>query len=137
MQEARTFEFLQTSECCHQLVQVMTIDRTVIIKTQLFEQSTRCHHAFHVLFRSLSELPGGRNILKNTLTAFTHGGVGLARPDTGEVFVQCTDVIRDRHVIVVKNNQHIGFFVPGMVESLEGHSGTHGAVTNHGNAFVR
>ena len=137
VQKAWTFEFLETRECRHQFVQVMTIDRAIIIEAKFFKQSAWCHHAFHVFFCALGELPGGRNILKNTLTAFTHSRVGLARPDTGEVLVQSTNVIRDRHIIVVKNNQHIGFFVTGMIESLERHTSAHGAVTNHSNTFVR
>jgi hypothetical protein len=48
------------------------------------------------------------------------------------ILVQRADRRRDRHVVVVEDDQHVGIGNAGIVQRLEGHAGRHGAVADDG-----
>ena len=133
VQELRTFEVGHDLERIHQLRQIMTIEWTNVVPTQLFEHRARRHHALHVFFCLFGQVPGAAHVLEDLFGALPQRGVGLAGPDLGEVGRQSAGVVANRHLIVIQNNQHVGPFMPRVGQRFKRHAACDRTVSNHGN----
>ena len=71
MQELRAFQVAHVFERGHQPQHVMTVNRTNIVKAQLFKQRARHDHAFDVLFGTFEQLFDRRYAGEDFLAAFT------------------------------------------------------------------
>ena len=49
----------------------MTIEWADVMPAQLFEKSSGCDHAFHVLLGALGKIPCGFHMLENLFTGFS------------------------------------------------------------------
>ena len=112
---------------------VMAVDKPDVIESDFFEQSAGGHHPLHVFLRTVNGLESRWQFGQHFLAAAADEVIGLARPHTREVAREAADVVGDRHIIVVKNNQHVVVQVAGVVERLEGHAGGHCAIADYGN----
>jgi len=107
------------------------VHRAKVLKTQLFEERAGHHHAFDMLFGALGEFAHGRwHALDDLLGLFAQVAVDPAREKTGEGLVECADVLRDGHLVVVEYDEQIRAHVTGVVEALEGLPGGQPPVTD-------
>ena len=132
MQKLRAFEVAHVSQREDELRQVVAIDGTDVVPTQLFKERARRDHTLHVFFGAFDEIPGGLHLLQHALAAFTHGDVGFAGPHLGEIAGQSTRVVTDGHLVVVEDHQHIGAHIAGMRQCFKGHTAGNRAIADHG-----
>jgi hypothetical protein len=112
VQELRAFQVAQVGERLHQRVDVVAVDGPDVIEAQFLEQRAGQHHALHVLLGPAREFPHRGHAPQDLLAAFAQRGVRLAREHAREVIRQCADVLRDRHVVVVQDDEHVGVSGP-------------------------
>ena len=132
VQELRPLERLHVGECLCQHVDVVPVDRTDIVEAEFLEQRARQHHALHVLFPALGELLHRRELRQHFLAAPAHRVVETRREQPREIAVQRAHRLRDRHLVVVEDDEQVGAGDAGVVQRLEGHAGAHRAVADHG-----
>ena len=131
VQEFRPWQFAQVFQRRDQRVKIVTVDRAVVVETELLEQGARRDHALHVFFRPLGEFLQRGGQFEHLRPSPARGIVGLAGQQPGQVFVQRADRRRDRHVVVVQDDENVHVFHAGIVQRFEGHAGRHRAVTDH------
>ena len=95
----------------HELAEIMAVDRPDVGKSQILEPG-----------------PGGRNIARGRVR-----GLGS---EAGEIVGQRADRRRDRHLIVVENDDQSVFRRAGIVDGLVGHARRHRAVADHGDDIM-
>ena len=130
MQELRAFQVAHVFQRGDQPQYVMPVYRADVIKAQLLKQRAGNHHAFDVLFGALQQLFNGWHAGEHFFAAFTQGGVELAGEQIRQVVVQRPDVFRNRHLVVVEDNQHVWFDITRVVHRLKGHPGGDRAIAN-------
>ncbi len=132
MQQLGAFEVTHVAQRLQQRGQVMAIDRADIIEAQLLEQGARRDHALHMLFGPPCNLERrSRQARQNAFAALAHVVVERACPEAREIRGEPTLVARDRHLVVVQDNQQVRAGVRGMVQRLESHARGHCAVADH------
>ena len=116
----------------------MTVNGPDVIEPHFLEQGTREHHPFNVFFRTAREFPHGGHLAQHLLAAFAQMRIHAARQGARQIIGQGADILRNRHVVVVEDDQEIGRQRTGMVERLEGHARGQRAVADdgHGPAFL-
>ena len=114
----------------------MAVDGTNVIKPELFKNSARHYHAFDVLFCTAGKLFNRRNVAQQLFTAIADFIEKVTGKQTGQVTVQCTDVFRDRHLIVVKHHHQVFVNVPCMVQRFKRHTCCHRTVADNSNHFT-
>ena len=125
VQELRPFQIAQVPQRRHQRADVVTVDRADVVEAHLFEDRAGQHHAFHVLFGTARELPHGRHAAQDFLAAFAQRRVQLAGQHAREIVGERADVLRDRHVVVVEDDEHVDVEAAGVIQRLERHAGAH------------
>ncbi len=133
VEELRALELAHVLQGAYQRRQVVPVDRADVVPAQLLEQGARHQHALGVFFGLACQLPGRRNLGQDLLAALAHVRVGATGQDLGQVVGQSADIARDRHVVVVQHDQHVGFDFRGVVERFKGHARGQRAVADHGN----
>ena len=76
---------------------------------------------------------GRRKFRQHAFAAAADKVIGLARPHARKIARQAADVIRDRHVVIVEDNEHIVVECAGVIERFEGHARGHRTVAYDGN----
>ena len=69
-------------------------------------------------------------------TGFAGSVVSLARGQAGQDVVERADRRRDRHFVVVEDDQHVGIGDAGIVHRFEGHAGRHRTVADDGDGLA-
>ena len=119
------------------MVDVVPVDRPDIEESQLVEQRAAGNQPAGIfLHRHRTLFEEGRQELGELLHGVVHGAVGPSGDKAREIPRQSTDRRRDRHVVVVENNDQAGIHGAGVVHGLIGHAGGHGSVADHGNHMV-
>ncbi len=131
MQELRAVEVAHVAQGGEQGGQVVAVDGADVVPAQFLEQGAGHQHALGMFLDLARDFPGAGQAREDLLAALAHAGVGAAGDDLGQVVGQATDILGDRHVVVVEDHQHVGVDVGGVVERLEGHAGGQGAVADH------
>ena len=114
----------------------MPINRADVVETKLLEQRGRHHHALGLLLQPLGQLEQGRDRAQHRLANGLGSGVEIAAHQLRQVAVERTDGRADAHVVVVQHHQQVAVGHTRVVERLEGHAGTHRAVTNDGHCMA-
>ena len=114
----------------------MAVDRADVVETEFLEQRARRQHALDVLFDAVGELEQRRRDCRGLFSGLARGVEGAAGEQAGEIFVERADRRRDRHVVVVEDDEHVGVGDAGVVHRLEGLSGRHGAVADDGDRIA-
>ena len=130
VQELRAFQVTQVLQRGNQRLHVMAVNRPDIVEAEFLEDRAGHDHALGVLFKAPRQLKQGRRVLKHGLGGVTRCGVELAAHQARQVAVERPDRRRDRHVVVVQDDQHIRVGHPGIVQRLERHAGAHCTITN-------
>ena len=89
----------------------------------------------HLVARS-APLPLLGQHLRELLGVVAQMEIGVARGDARQISRQRPRRRRDRHIIVVQDDDEAIAGLPGVVHCLIGHAGRHGAVADHRNALA-
>ena len=108
VEELWAFELRHDLQSADQLGEIMSIERPDVVPAKFFKHRARCNHALHVFFGSLCEIPCASDVLQDLLGALAQRCVGFACPDFGKVGSEAACVVSDRHLVIVKNDQHVG-----------------------------
>ena len=107
----------------------MPVDGADIVETELLEQGPGRDHSLDVLFNSAGEIEHRRGNTQHLLARTSCGVVG--RHQAGENLGQCAHRWRNRHLVVIEDDEEVEVFrIAGVVECLEGHAGRHRAVAD-------
>ena len=87
---------------------------------------------FEMLFRAARQLPHGRHLPQDFLPALAQMRVHAAGKRARELARERADVLRNRHVVVVQDDQQVGRQRAGVIQGLEGHARGHRSVADHG-----
>ena len=131
MKELRPFQVTHVLQCFDQLFDIMAVYRADVIKAQLLKQGAGNNHALEVFFGSPDQLFDRRRSGQDLLAAFADRGIEAARQQLCQVVVQCTDIFRNGHLVVIEDHQHVRMYVTGMVHRLKSHPGGDRAVADH------
>ena len=120
------------------MFEIMAVDRADIIEAQFLEQGAAGRHTARELVGLLGRLVQRAGQLARQLLGHVAQAQKLAaRHQSGEIGGQATDRRRDRHVIVVEDDDQTVAGLARIVHRLIGHAGRHGAVADHGDALAR
>ncbi len=136
MEELRALHVAHVAQGSHQGRQVVAVDRADVIPAELLEQGAGDQHALGVFLGAPGDLPGPGQAREHLLAALAHAAIGAAGEDLRQVVGEPADVVRDRHVVVVEDHQHVGVDFRGVVECLEGHAGGQRTVADHGHRLT-
>ena len=130
MQELGAMQLLYVVEGGDQRFDIVAIHRSDVIETHLFEQRAWQYHALQMLLGAAREFPDRGHLAQHLLPAFAQMRVHAARQGARQVIGECADVFRNRHVVVVQDDQQVGGRRTCMIERLEGHAGGQRAVAD-------
>ncbi len=121
-----------------QMVEIVTVDRADIIEAELLEQRAAVHHEAAGIFLDAVGAVGEhlRQALVDLFGGLAQRAVGLARIQPRQIGRHRADRRRDRHVVVVENDDQPRIHRAGIVHGLIGHAGGHRAVADHGDDVV-
>ncbi len=121
-----------------QMVEVVAVDRTDIIEAEFLEQRAAVHHeAAGIFFDTVGAVGEDfRQTLVDLLCRLAQRAVGLAGVKPRQVSRHRSDRRRDRHVVVVENDDQAGVHRAGIVHGFIGHAGRHRTVTDHGDNII-
>ena len=120
-----------------QHVEIVAVDRADVIEAQLLEQrAAGPQRARHLLGAGGAALPGLGQDLGELLGDVAQVQVGAARGDARQIVGERADGRRDRHVVVVEDDDQALVAGAGIVHGLVGHAGAHGAVADHAHDVV-
>ena len=105
MQKFGTGQFFQILQRWNQDIQIVPINRAVIMKAEFLKQGAGVDHALDVLFGPFREIEQTLRNAQDFFRPFFCRVVQLARGQSGEIVVQCAHWRRDGHLVIVQNNQ--------------------------------
>ena len=135
VQELRALQLLDVGERRHERIEVVAVDRPDVVEAELFEKRRRRHHALHVLLGAARELPDA-HALEQMLARPPGARVHPAGEKAREVIGERAHGTRDRHLVVVEDDQQIDIHGPGIVHRLISHACRHRAVADHRDAVA-
>ena len=115
----------------------MAVDGADVIKAHLLEQRAAGQHAAGVDLGApcgIAQLT--RELVGQLLRQMAHLAVGLGRDQARQVGAHGAHRGRDRHVVVVEDDDQTAVRGPGVVHRLIGHTRRHGAVADDGDHVV-
>ena len=115
-----------------QVIEVVAVDRADIVEAELVEQRaalTRPRAYSSIAHRALLE--ERRQVLGDLAHEVAQRAIGAAGDAAGEIGRQRADRRRDRHVVVVEDDDQPRVHRAGVVHRLVRHAGRHGAVADH------
>ena len=119
------------------MVEIVTVDRPDVIEAELLEQRAAGQHAARVFLgaprRLFDEL---RQLVGHLFAEFAQGPVGLAGDEPRQIGRHGADRRRDRHLVVVEDDDQPFVAGAGVVHGLVGHASRHRAVADHGDDVV-
>ncbi|OIQ76394.1 hypothetical protein GALL_419200 [mine drainage metagenome] len=132
MQELRALELADVGQGGDQHVKVVAVDGADIVEAEFLEQGARRDHALDMFLGAFCQLQDGWRHAQHLFCAAAHGVVHAAGQQPGQVIVERPDRGRDRHVVVVEDDQQIGIHGARVVECLKGHARRHRAIADDG-----
>ena len=133
MQKLGPGQVAQVFQGGDQGVQIMPVNRADVVEAKLFKQGGGGDDVLGLLFKAAGEFKQrcGR-AFEHLLAQVLGGGVKTPAHELRQIAVERAHWRADGHVVVVQDDQHIRPSHPGVVECLERHAGSHGAVANDG-----
>ncbi len=121
-----------------QMVEIVAVDRADIIEAEFLEQRAAAdHEAAGIFFRPVGAVRQHfRQMLAELLGGFAQRAVGLAGIEPRQIGRHRADRRRNRHVVVVENDDQPGIHRTRIVHGLVSHAGGHRAVADHGNDII-
>ena len=122
----------------NQVIHIMPVDRPDVIKAELFEKCTAHRHTareFVSLFQTF--VNWSRQFARQTLGKIAKAEELATRNKACEIGRKTTHWRRNRHVIVVKDNNQAVARLRRVVHRFIGHARRHRAITDDRNRFAR
>ena len=121
-----------------EMVEVMAVDRADVIEAELLEQRAAVHHEAAGIFLDAVGAVGEdlRQALVDLLGRIAQRAIGLAGVEPRQIGAHGADRRRDRHVVVVEDDDQARVHRARIVHGLIGHARRHRAVTDHGDNVV-
>ncbi len=120
------------------MCEVVTVDGADVVEAQFLEPHAALPEVAGVfLHAGGAAFPALGQALRQLLGDIAPIEIGAARRGAGEIVRQRADGRRDRHVVVVEDDDQALVASAGVVDRFVGHAGAHGAVTDHGDDVVR
>ena len=121
-----------------QLVEVVPVDRADVIEAELLEPHAALPEVARIFLHARgAPLPALRQALGELLGDVAQVQIGAARGDAREIGRERARRRRDRHVVVVEDDDQALVARAGVVHRLVGHAGAHGAVADDADDVVR
>ncbi len=139
MDEDGTGYRLDQLERFDQFTNVVTVDWTDVRETELLPNHGSIDHFFETIQEAVGEFDEALTLWEMTEEALDFGlrlPVACIGADAIQVAGQCSDVRRDRHLVVVQNDDERNLQASGVVEGLVSHSAGQGAIANDGDRMV-
>ncbi|MND35811.1 hypothetical protein D3C80_264580 [compost metagenome] len=116
------------------MVEIVPVDRADIIKAQLFKHRPASEEGTCKLFRFagfiLQEL---RQFFGNLLGGLAHAAVGFAGNKARQISAHGAGRWRNRHIVVVEDDDEARIERTGIVHRFIGHARRHGTIANNRN----
>ena len=120
-----------------QVIDVVAVDGSDVEKAELLEQGAAGDQAAGVFLGALGRLfDRARELLGQLAPQMAHRAIGLGGDESGKIRAHRAHRWRDRHVIVVEDNDQPGVHGAGVVHGFVGHARAHGAVADYGDHAV-
>ena len=121
-----------------QMVEIVAVDRADVIEAEFLEQRAAVHHEAAGIFLDAIGAVGEdfRQALVDLLGRLAQRAVGLAGVEARQIGRHRADRRRDRHVVVVEDDDQARVHRTGIVHGFIGHAGGHRAVADHGDDIV-
>ena len=120
-----------------QVIEVVPVDRADVVEAQLLEPRAALPEMTRVFLHARgAPLPALRQLLGELLGDVAQVEVRAARGDAREVGAERARRRRDRHVVVVQDDDEALIARTRVVQGLVGHAGPHGAVADHADDVV-
>ncbi len=136
VQELRAFQLADIAQGIDQYIQIVTVDGADVVEAKLFEQRTGRNHTFNMLFRALGEFQHRRHPFQHLFAAAPHRRIETTRHQFRQIIIQGANRTRDRHVVVIENDQQIRIHRTCIVQRLERHPPRHRAIADDRDAAV-
>ena len=136
VQELRAFQLADIAQGIDQHIQIVTVDGTDVVEAKFFEQRTGRPHALDMLLRALGEFQHRRHPFQHLFAAAPHRRIETTRHQFRQIIIQRANRARDRHVVVIENDQQIRIHRTRIVQRLERHATGHRAIADDGDAAV-
>ena len=122
VEQLRPAQLLDVPQRGDERLDVVAVDGSDVIEPHFLEQRAGQHHALQMLFRAARKLPDGRHLPQHLLAALAQMRIHAPGQCAGEIIRQSAHVLRNRHVVVVQDDQEIRRQRAGMIERLERHA---------------
>ena len=119
------------------MVEVVTVDGTDVVKTEFLEQRAAGRHAARIFLSAAGAfLDALREELGNFLGEVADRTIGAAGNEAREIGRHATDGRRNRHVVIVEDDDETAVHRTGIVHGFVSHARAHRAVTDDGDDIV-
>ena len=132
VQEARAAQLLQVLQGRHERIEIVAVDGADVVEAEFLEQRAGRQEPLDVLLDAIGEFEQRRGDRQDLFTGAAGGIERVAGEDAGQILVERTHRVRDRHVVVVENDEHVGVGDAGIVHGLKSLSSGHGAIADDG-----
>ena len=134
---ARVARVAHVLEHRQEVGQLVAVDGPDVIEPQLLEQGAAGRHPARVLLGALGRhLQRARQLARELLADMAQAAVLARRQQAREISAHGADRRRDRHVVVVEDDDEPAVRGAGVVHGLVGHTRAHGAVTDDADDVV-
>ena len=118
-------------------VEVMAVNGADVIKAKLFKQCPARQHAARIFIGApCCRLHGLGKFLCHLFCDITQRQEGPRRNQPREIIGKCANGGRNRHAIIIQDDNESRIQRPGVVHRLVSHAGTHGSIADHANDVV-
>ena len=139
MDENRVLSALRFPDHPHERRRIVSVHRSQIGHAHILEQHARNHQLLQAVLRPPDS---GHNripvfgVADGVINAVLHIQIGVGGADIAQIFGNAAHIFRNGHVVVIQNDDEIGFQPCRVVQRLICHSSGQGAVSDHGNHRV-
>ena len=141
MDEHRSAVAFCDLECIVKRLHVMPVHRSEIDKAHILKDrgldDIVAHSVFGVFQLDRKHITNGRCLADDALDLPLCADIVGAAADARQIFCNRTDILGDRLVVVVQNDNQIGLGLSCVVESLIDHAAGHGAVSDDSDGVMR
>ena len=131
VQQPGAFQAFQVFQDLDQAARIVPVGRAVIADSEFLEQRTRRgHHALDVFGDAAHELVRKRDGLQQFFTALADGGRHLSGEQPGQVIGHGADIGRNRHLVVIEDDQQVGIAVAQVIQGFIRHPARDAAVSD-------
>ena len=139
MDEHRVLSALRLPDHTHERSRVVSVHRPQIGDSHILKE----HAGDHQLLQAVLRLPDSGHhrisvfgVADGVIDTVLHIQIGVGSTDIVQILGNAAHIFRNGHVVVVQNDDEIGFQPCCVVQRLIGHSTGQGAVSDHGNHRV-